>query len=97
MRFVFENGGRTGCLSMEALMDYMEMIGEGGAGEIWIDFSPSKSGRGQLFKTHEQMKEDYLLTMDSRKLGARYWAEGEAIEVASATEQVSKTHDANRI
>lgn len=66
MRFVFENGGRTGCLTCEALADYMEgfiwhtpqqpMSIEPGkthifaAGDMRVDFSPGANGPGELFR-----------------------------------------------
>lgn len=66
MRFVFENGGRSGCQSAEALADYMEefvrftpqqpMSIQPGrieifdAGRLMVDFSPGRNGPGETFR-----------------------------------------------
>lgn len=94
MRFFFTKGGRSGCWDLEALADYMDTwitsrvqpntfgqkeITIADWGDMWVDFSPTKSGPGQLFKTRRRIVADFLNGEEMRALAARYWAEGEAI------------------
>lgn len=109
MRFIFSNGGQTGCLTCKALADYMEKLpytypdeddcnvfGTHLVGEMFIDFSPDKNGKGKLFRSYDKFLCDMfdackiddfgVLNREGvRDLAASYWAEAEAIELARAT------------
>ena len=67
MRLFFSKGGRTGCLTCEALADYMETLpytypdeddrdvfGTHLVGEMFIDFSPDENGKGELFRSDDK-------------------------------------------
>lgn len=68
MRFIFEESGRTGCKSMEALADFMDswvtftkatsliepnQISLENRGNMMVDFSPTQSAPGEFFKDYK--------------------------------------------
>lgn len=108
MRFFFTKGGRSGCWDLEALADYMDTwttstiqpntfgqkkIEIADWGDMWVDFSPTRSGLGELFKTRRRMVADFLNAEEMRDLAARYWAEGEALIMSRATAANAKPRE----
>lgn len=107
MRFYFLDGGRTGLQNLEDLADHMESlvtrsvipnslgqnkISIADRGDMMIDFSPTKSAVGEVFKSYDRMFCDFANGKTMRELAAQYWAEGEAIAISKATNPSSIKH-----
>lgn len=56
MRFIFENGGRSGMRDVEALAHGLEVMVDGLQrwGNLLVDHSPSFSGAGELFREYHK-------------------------------------------
>ncbi len=75
MRFVFEEGGRSGCRNCEVLADFMETFEERTppksivapatlsflhAGELRVHFEETLDGPGELFRTVQKQWSDWV-------------------------------------
>ena len=94
MRFLFENGGRSGMRDAEALADHLETCGMHEEGHQWgtllVDFAATNDQPGEVFRTVDQWQAETREAFLGRKewqaalkvLAFQYWAEAEAMELA---------------
>lgn len=102
MRFIFENGGRTGVRDVEALADALDRWTLK-TGALFVDFAPSYDQPGEMIRTVERLQNELYEGSDPEDLighwvvrGVReecvqyaeaIWAECEALAIARSLGQ----------